>query len=175
MSYKGKIYVAFDALNDTKAYNQLKDFRQSDGSIYDFYDGARYAKDLDKISDENLKALIQQNMEDADIILILLSKTLKSMRRFSKWQIEYAISKNKPIIVLNNSPLRGLDYDITPTPLKNHLCLYVPYDTQALELACMNWPRSNKEHHNNNDKNPYRYDSEVYKQLFNEEEDKDKE
>ncbi len=166
MAYTGKIYIAYDALNDKALISKIKEFRQSDGSIFDFYDGSRFVKDLDKVSDINLKALIQENMEEADIVLVLLSKTLKSMRRFSKWQIEYAISKNKPIIVMNNSRLRGIDYDVCPTALKNHLCLIIPNDEKALELACINWPKSHKAHHGNNDKLPYRYDAEVYKEVY---------
>ena len=93
------------------------------------------------------------------------------MRRFSKWQVEYAINAEKPIIVLNNTLLRAIDNDVTPTILKNHLCLYIPYEEQALNLACLNWPKSFKEHLENNDKSPYRYDYDVYKELYDEEED----
>lgn len=169
MSYKGKIYVAFDALNDMKAYKALKQFKQTDGSLFDFYDGANFAKLLDVEQDDTLKAKIQKNIDDADVVLVVLSKTLKSMRRFSKWQVEYALSSEKPVIVMNNSPIRGIDNDIAPTILKNHLCLYIPNEEQALELACMNWPKSNKEHLENGDKSPYRYDYDVYKELYDEE------
>ena len=110
-------------------------------------------------------------MDDASIVLVVLSKTLKSMRRFSKWQVEYAISKEMPIIVLNNSRIRAIDNDITPTILKNHLCLYIPNDEKALELACLNWPKSNTLHIQNGDKTPYRYDYDVYKELYNEEDE----
>ena len=51
------------------------------------------------------------------------------------------------------------------------LCLYIPYEEQALNLACLNWPKSFKEHLENNDKSPYRYDYDVYKELYDEEED----
>lgn len=167
--YKGKIYVAFDAINNKKERLELDKFRQSDKSKFNFYDGAEYAKSLDVENDDLLKAKIQKNMDDADIVLVLLSKTLKSMRRFSKWQVEYAISAKKPIIVLNNTRIRAIDNDIAPTALKNHLCLYIPYDEKALELSCMNWPSSHKQHLDNDDKCPYRYDYSVYKELYDEE------
>ena len=171
MGYKGKIYVAFNALNDMNMYKAITAFRQEDGSSFDFYDGAMYANLLDKENDDVLKNKIQKNMDKADIVLVVLSKTLKSMRRFSKWQVEYAINTQKPIIVLNNTKLRGVDYDVMPTILKNHLCLIIPNDSKALELACYNWPSSAKLHYDNNDKTPYRYDYDTYKELFNEEGD----
>ena len=166
-----KIYVAFDAVNDMANYNKLMTFRKQDGSVFDFYNGARFAKELDKVSDDILKASIQENMEEADIILVLLCKTVKSMRRFVKWHLEYAVSKNKPIIVMNNSKIRGMDMDITPTILKNHLSLFIPYEEKALEVACAYWPKSFKEHRANGDKTPYRYDYEVYQQIYNENEE----
>lgn len=170
MSSNEKIYVAFDAVNDMASYNLLLDFKKQDGSIFAFYNGAKYAKELDKVSDDILKASIQGNMDDADIVLILLSKTVKSMRRFVKWQIEYALSKNKPVIVMNNSKIRGMDLDITPTILKNHLSLFIPFEEKALEVACTYWPKSFKEHRSNGEKTPYRYEYEVYKQIYSEEE-----
>ena len=169
MGYKGKIYVAFNALNDMNMYKALEAFEQEDGSKFNFYNGAQFANLLDKENDDVLKNKIQKNMDGSDLVVVLLSKTLKSMRRFSKWQVEYAINKQMPIIALNNNALRGVDYDIMPTILKNHLCLIVPNDPKALELACYNWPNSAKEHYQNNDKTPYRYDYEVYKELFKEE------
>lgn len=171
MSYNGKIYVAYDALNDAKARKALNAFKTSDGKSFNFYDGAEYAKLLDVETDDSLKAKIQKNMDGASIVLVVLSKTLKSMRRFSKWQVEYAICKEMPIIVLNNSRIRAIDNDITPTILKNHLCLYIPNDEKALELACLNWPKSNTLHIQNGDKTPYRYDYDVYKELYNEEDE----
>ena len=168
MGYKGKIYVAFDALNDMKEYKELQSFTQLDGSKFNFYDGAKFANQLDKVDDDELKLAIQKNMEASDVVLVLLSKTLKSMRRFSKWQIEWAINNKKAIIVMNVNRVRGIDYDHTPTVLKNHLCLIIPNDSKALELACMNWPNSALMHYKNNDKTPYRYDYEVYSELYKE-------
>ena len=49
MAYTGKIYIAYDALNDKALISKTKEFRQSDGSIFDFYDGSRFVKDLDKV------------------------------------------------------------------------------------------------------------------------------
>ena len=168
MNSNQKIYVAFDAINDMKARKALDNFSKANGEKFNFYDGAEFAKLLDVEADDTLKAKIQKNMEDAYAVVVMLSKTLKSMRRFSKWQVEYAINAQKPIIVLNNSPIRAIDNDFAPTVLKNHLCLYIPYEEKALELALMNWPKSHDEHVKNGDKSPYRYDYDVYKELYGE-------
>ena len=85
----------------------------------DIYDGVKFLKSLDKVSDDELKAAIFANMDLADIVVVLLSKNVKSMRKFIKWQIEYAVNTKKPLISMNCNRLRILDYDVTPTSLTN--------------------------------------------------------
>lgn len=171
MAILGKIYVIFDGVANSKAYDELKKFKQADGEKFDFYDGIEYLKELDKTNDDELKAKIQENMNQADCVLVLLSKNVKSMRRFIKWQIEYAVNQEKVLFSMNCNRIRSIDYDVTPTILKNKLSLYLPFDASALELGLMNWPKSFKEHLKQGEVKPYRYDKSVYEQLFNVEEE----
>ncbi|MFA6661851.1 MAG: TIR domain-containing protein [Bacilli bacterium] len=165
MSYKGKIYVICHETFDVKAYNKLKDMRQTDDSQFNFIDSLSLSVQLNVLNDEELKLLLYKNMDEADIVLILLSKKVKSMRKFVKWQVEYAINQEMPIICINNSPLRSMDYSITPTKLKKRRSLFISYDSEVLELACMNWVQSNKKHSDMGENIPYCYDKAVYDEL----------
>ena len=173
MGSSDKIYVIYDSLANSEAYKNLKNFKQSDGTNFNIYDGVKFLRSLDKVSDDELKAAIFENMDSADVVLVLLSKNVKSMRKFIKWQIEYAVSEKKVLISMNCNRLRSLDYDVTPTILKNKLSLFLPYNEKALELALLNWPKSFKEHSKNGDTGPYRYEMDVYYKLFSEEETKE--
>lgn len=165
MSYKGKIYVICHETFDVAAYDKLKDMKQTDDSQFDFVDSLTLSVQLDVLNDEELKSLLYKNMDEADIVLILLSKKVKSMRKFVKWQVEYAINQGMPIICMNNSPLRSIDYSITPTKLKKKRSLYISYDSKVLELACINWVQSNKKHNDMEENIPYCYDKSVYDAL----------
>lgn len=169
MAYTGKIYVIYDSQANAGAYAKLKEFKQSDGSNFDIYDGVKFLKSLDKVSDEELKDAIFANMDLADAVIVLLSKNVKSMRKFIKWQIEYAVNKKMVLMSMNCNRVRSLDYDVTPTILKNRLSLFLPYDEKALELALANWPESFASHVKNGDNSPVRYSMDVYYQLFAEE------
>lgn len=173
MGYSDKIYVIYDSLANASAYKALKEFKQSDGTNFNFYDGIKYLKSLDKVSDDELKAAIFENMNEASAVIVLLSKNVKSMRKFIKWQIEYAVNEKKVLMSMNCNRLRSLDYDVTPAILKNKLSLFLPYDEKALELALTNWPKSFKEHLENGDTGPYRYDMDVYYDLYKEENEED--
>lgn len=167
-----KIYIAVDAANDVKYLEEFKIKVKQDSSDYIFFDGVDYFKELDKTSDDILKLKIQKNLERADIIIVLLTKTFKSMRKFSKWQLEHAINVGKPIIAVNPNRIRSVDYDVCPTILKSRLSLHVPYDKTAIELAIANWPASHYEHMKNEKeiKKTYKYAESVYSQIFEEEE-----
>jgi len=169
MAYNGKIYVIYDSVANANAYKKMKEFKQSEGSEFNLFDGTKYLKSLDKVSDDELKAAMYENMDSADVVVILLSKNVKSMRKFIKWQIEHAVSEKKPLLSMNCNHLRSLDYDVTPTILKNKLSLFLPFDEKALELALANWPASFEEHVKNGENSPVRYDMNVYYELFAEE------
>ncbi len=173
MAFSGKIYVAFDAAKDTNEYEKFVQFKQSDSTPYNFYDGSMFLKELDKTPDDVLKEKMQKNMDAADIVVILLSKTVKSMRRFVKWQVEYAIHQAKPIIAINPNRIRSVDYDVCPTILKSSLSLHIPYNERVFELAVMNWPSSDKEHRKNEKelKKTYKYANSVYEEVLQEEDE----
>ena len=82
------IYVALDASKDIKYYEEFKLMLRNNGVKGNIFDGIDYYKEFDKTPDDVLKFKIQKNLERADVIVVLLSKTLKSMRKFSKWQIQ---------------------------------------------------------------------------------------
>lgn len=166
------IYVAIDASKDIKYYEEFKLMLRSNGCKYNLFDGIDYFKEFDKTPDDMLKFKIQKNLERADVIVVLLTKTLKSMRKFSKWQIEHAVNTGKPIIAVNPNRIRSVDYDVCPTILKSHLSLHIPYDAKAFELAVENWPESHKQHMQNEKdlRKIYKYAESTYQQIFSEEE-----
>ena len=166
------IYVAIDASKDIKYYEEFKLMLRNNDIKYNLFDGIDYYKEYDKTPDDMLKFKIQKNLERADVIVVLLSKTLKSMRKFSKWQIEHAVNMGKPIIAVNPNRIRSADYDVCPTILKSHLSLHIPYDAKAFEIAVRNWPQSHAEHMKNEKdlRKIYKYAESVYQQIFSEEE-----
>ena len=166
------IYVAIDANNDIKYYEAFKNMLFQNGDNYNLFDGIEYFKELDKTPDDMLKFKIQKNLERADVVVVLLTKTLKSMRKFSKWQVEHAVNTGLPIIAVNPNRIRSADFDVCPTILKTHLSLHIPYDANAFKVAVMNWPASHAEHMKNEkeQRKIYKYAESVYQQILSEEE-----
>ena len=83
-------------------------------------------------------------MDEAKVVVVLFGQYTKSYRRFTRWQIEYAINTDKPIIAININGIRSVDFDRCPTILKKNLAVHIASQAPILEYALMNWPQSHK-------------------------------
>lgn len=159
------IYLAFDGTNDIEPYNQIHEWEFSSNEKYTFIDGLDLYKQLDKTNDELLKNQVRERMDLANICVLLISKTTKSFRRFIRWQIEYAINNNMPIIAINTNGIRSVDYDRVPTILKKNLAIHIAFQAKILEYAIDNWPESHYQYKLKEIKNSFKYTEDVYNEL----------
>ncbi len=165
MAYTEKIYVAYDGANDNKYYNEIKEWKQSDGSSFDMIDGYDIYQSIDKVDDETLKAKLQERMNQAKVCVLLIGEFTKSYRKFTRWQVEYAINSQMPIIAMNVNGIRSVDFDRAPTSIKKNLSLHISYQEAILELALKNWPQSHQKYLEKEKKYNIRYDNSVYDAL----------
>lgn len=165
MSFQEKIYVAFDNANDLDTYNQLCEWKQSDGSSFAFYNGFDIARDIEKVNDDIVKQRIKERMQESNVCVVLIGQYSKSYRKFTRWQIECAITNDIPIIAVNANGIRSVDFDRCPTALKKALSLHISFQAPILEFALMNWPKSHKEHRAKEKSHNIRYGNEVYEAL----------
>lgn len=161
----GKIYVAFDGNNDLEYYNKLKEFKDSEGNHFSLMDGYEFYPLMDKVSDDELKAQVVSKVNEADIVLVLMGPTTKSMRRYIRWQVEGAINLGKPIIVLNENNIRAVDFDKCPAMIKKALTLHISFNETILECALENWPRMHQAFASKEKKGMFKFPTEVYTHL----------
>jgi GTPase Era involved in 16S rRNA processing len=160
-----KIYVAYDGTNDYETYKQIQEWVDSNGEQFNFFDAIDLYKKLDKVEDELLKSQVRERMSTADVVVLVVAKTTKSFRRFIRWQIEYAINNNIPIIAMNVNGIRSVDYDRIPTILKKNLAMHIAFQGPILEYALNNWPESFKVHLSKELKNSFKYTEDIYNDL----------
>lgn len=165
-----KIYVAFDFEKDLKYYEEMKTWHDSNGKPFSLINGYEYASSLDKVADEILKANIQEKMRQAEMVVVILGVGTKSMRKLTRWQIEYAINNYFPIVVMNLNRIQSVDYDRCPTVLKTALAVHTTFNPSMLELAMNDWPKRAQELRSMEKKSAYKYTNDIY-QVINVEED----
>ena len=120
-----KSYLIYDT-NDKNIVNKFKKL-----IVEDIVDGTEILKNLNKTDEDTIKNSLVDLMKTNDFISIIPSKPVKSIKRYYKYQIECAITSKKPIVVFNDSIIRGVVFELLPTLLKKNLNISVPLDKKV--------------------------------------------
>ena len=140
MAYKNKTYIAFDGDTDMEYYRTLQMWKENKNIDFDFYDAHDLNTARDTSLTESIKNQLRERFENSKLFMILVGEKTKSNRKFIPWEIEQALERNLPIIViyLNNS--RDIDYSICPIALQNVLSIHIPFKLAIIQYAFENWP-----------------------------------
>ena len=104
-------------------------------------------------------------MQISKIFLLLVGTNTKYLTKFVKWEINLAIKKELPIIVVNLNGKRDVDNNLCPTSLKGTLSVHISFQKEIIQYAIDNWPDSHQQHKRKGETGTYRYRDSVYKSL----------
>ena len=164
MAYHNKVYVSMDADNDLHYYRLMKAWKQNDNIGFNFYD----AHDINMIydaSEASIKAGLQERFRNTKVFVLLVGDHTKYLYKYVRWEIEQAIKRDLPCIVVNINGRRSCDYELCPALMRDHLAIHISFNARILQYALENWPDSYEKHKKNGDKGPYFYKNDVYEKL----------
>lgn len=164
MSYRNKVYVSFDADNDMKYYRLMQAWKQNDGIEFNFNDAHDINNNYDK-SEESIKAALMERFRNTKVFVLLVGEHTKYLYRFVRWEIEQAIKRELPIIVVNLNGKRSCDSNLCPAIVKDELAIHIPFNSKILQYALENWPDSSQNHKANNETGSYYYKENIYEKL----------
>ena len=153
-----------DADSDFRYYYLMKAWKQSDHSSFDFYD----AHDLNNIydkSEESIKAGLQERFRNSRVFILLVGDSTRYLYKYVRWEIEQAIKRELPIIVVNLNGTRTRDDVKCPPIVKNELALHISFNAKILEYALEYWPNLHYRKLKEKDKSSYHYKHETYMKL----------
>ena len=153
-----------DADNDLVYYRLMQAWKQNDNIGFNFYDAHNLNTILDK-SEASIKAGLQERFRNTKVFVLLVGEHTKFLYKYVRWEIEQAIKRNLPCIVVNINGKRHCDEDLCPALMRNHLAIHISFNSKILQFALENWPDEATEHEKQGHTGPYYYKSEVYKQL----------
>jgi len=160
--YTNKTYVAFDADNDIRYYRLMQAWKKNDHTSFNFYD----AHDLNNLmswsSEESIKAKLAERLRSTKVFVLLAGSNTKYLYKFVRWEIEQAIKRNIPIVVVNLSGKKFMDPDSCPAILQNELAVHVSFSQKAIEFAIQNWGNSDIQYRREGKSGPYYYNESVY-------------
>jgi len=164
MAYRNKTYVCFDADSDIRYYNLMKAWKENDSMAFDFYNAHEINNLRDGSSEAQIKRKLRERLQNTKVLVILIGKSTKNLYKYVRWEIEYAIEKNIPIITVNLNKSKTQD-NLCPPLLKKELAIYIPFGPEIMDYALNNWPSNHTKYKANGDTRPYKYNKSVYDKL----------
>jgi hypothetical protein len=71
---------------------------------------------------------------------VLVGESTKNLYRFVRWEIELAINKNLPIVVVNLNNKHRMDPDRCPPILREHCAIHVAFKMKIIKYALDGFP-----------------------------------
>ncbi len=165
MAYRNKTYVAFDGDKDIHYYRLMQAWKQSDSTSFDFYDAHDINNARDSSTEETIKARLRERMANSKVFVLLVGESTKNLYRFVRWEIEQAIKRDFPVIVVNLNKKRALDDTLCPPIIKSELAIHIPYSPKIMEYALENWPSSHIAYKKDGKTGAFHYVDSVYQKL----------
>lgn len=165
MAYKNKTYVSFDADTDMSYYRMMCAWKENETIAFNFHN----AHDLNNLrptsSEVTIKQKLLERLENTKVMIVLVGEHTKFLYKFVRWEIEYAINNDIPIICVNINKLRKMDNNLCPSILRDELSIHISYNQKIIDYALNYWPASHLSYRQQNKTGPYVYKDEVYTRL----------
>jgi hypothetical protein len=134
-----KIYVSFDYDSDVNSYYLMKAWTNTNNFDFEIID----SHDLNIANDSNFEVNIKNKLElrilNSKALILLIGENTKYLRKFVRWEIEYALNNNMPIIAVNLDGKRDFDVERCPELIKEKLVLHIPFSNKIIKYALDNW------------------------------------
>ena len=165
MSYRNNTYVAFDGDNDICYYRLMQAWKQNDNTDFNFYDAHDINTANDSSTEETIKCRLRERMSNSKIFVLLVGKHTKYLYKFIHWEIEEAIRRDLPIIVVNLNHKRYFDEENCPPILRDKLAVHIDFSTKIMQYALESWPSEYCELKKQGIMEPMHYKASVYNEL----------
>lgn len=153
-----------DADNDLHYYYLMKAWKQNDYSSFNFYDAHDINNIYDK-SEASIKAGLQERFKNTKVFVLLVGEHTRYLYRYVRWEIEQAIKREIPCIVVNLNGKRSLDQDLCPALMRDSLAIHISFNAKIMQYALENWPAQGEGCRRNGETGPYYYIASVYEKL----------
>ena len=165
MAYKNKTYICFDADTDMHWYRLMTAWKQNDDTDFNFYD----AHDLNNIwansTEETIKRRLRERLVNTKTFIILIGEKTRHLYKYVRWEAEYAVEHDLPIIAVNLNKKRRVDADRCPPIVRDNLAIHIAFGLHIVQYALDRWETRHAELRKAGEAGNYHYPDSVYKQL----------
>jgi hypothetical protein len=165
MPYRNKTFVSFDGDTDMHYYRLMQAWHQNDGFDFNFYNAHDVNSARDSSQEASVKAQLSERMRNSKLFILLVGEKTRYLTKFVKWEIEQAISRDLPIIVVNLNGQRFMDAARCPTTASQTLAIHISFNPAIMQHALDNWPSNHESLRKERETGPYYYNADVYTRL----------
>jgi hypothetical protein len=140
-------------------------WKQNDGIYFNFHNVHEINPNPNLTSEVNIKRQLRERFDNTKIFIVLVSEKTRYLYRFVRWEMEYALSLNLPVIAVNLNGARKQDTERCPPIIRDELAIHVSYNAAIVQYALENWPNNHTECQAKREKGPYYYGDNIYKSL----------
>jgi hypothetical protein len=162
MAYTNKTYVCFDADTDIHYYRLMTAWKENDKFEFDFHNAHEINNLRDGSSEATIKAKLRERLKNTKVLVVLIGENTKNLYKYVRWEIEWAIEFNIPIVAVNLNKKKTIDWNLCPPILKNELAIHIPFGHKIIDHALNNWPNSHMRHRKANETGNYHYLDSLY-------------
>lgn len=137
-------YACFDGDNDIHYYRLMTAWHANEKFDFTFVNAHYITQARDTSSEETIKRSLRTKLNASDVFIVLVGKSTKNFYKFVRWEIEVALEKGIPIIVVNLDGERAMNDNLCPPILRNELVVHVPWGHKIIDFAIKNWPADYK-------------------------------
>ena len=162
-TYTNKTYVAFDADSDIRYYRLMQAWKKSNNTSFNFYDAHDLNNLMSYSSEETIKGKLAERLRNTKIFVLLVGDSTKNLYKFVRWEIEQAINRKIPIIVVNLNGKKSMDSRLCPAILKDELAVHVSFNQKIIEHAIDSWGASDTNYRSSGKSGAFYYKDTVYR------------
>jgi MTH538 TIR-like domain (DUF1863) len=165
MGYRNKTYVGFDADTDMRSYRLMQAWKGNEHIDFDFYNVHDINSNPNLTSEVNIKKQLRERFENTKNFVLLVGEKTKNLYTYVRWEIDQAIERKIPIIVVNLNMERKIDEKLCPPIIRDGLAVHVSFNVAIVKYALDNWEDDHYKKRKENDNQAYCYEASVYKKL----------
>lgn len=164
-NYKNKAYIAFDGDKDIHYYNMIKAWSQNEKLDFSIYDAHNLNTARDSSKEETIKVRLRERMNNSKVMILLIGENTKYLYKFVKYELEYALKNDIPIIAVNLNNKRERDLNRVPPIIRDELVVHISFNLKIIKYAIKNWPGDYKNLKSNNEIGARYYTGTIYDNL----------
>ena len=165
MAYRNKVFVSFDGDTDIHYYRLMRAWKQNDNTRFNFLDAHDLTQARDTSTEDSIKRSLSVRLANAKVVVSLIGEKTRYLYKFVRWELAQAIQRDTPIIGVNLNGHRSQDRNRCPPVIRDHLVVYVSFNTAIIQYALENWPREYRALRSQGIVGARHYNNGVYRRL----------